>query len=112
MKSSEYSEQDLESISHSRVGYRQSCKQPGEAKEKHDSSDADHETNSSGWFHSFLLPTQLSSGVFDEYVDHYNEDDEVEDNDKEYQGKKRSIECSDVIQETATVIIRKTDEYL
>ena len=101
MESSEYSEQDLEDISDSRDCDSESCKQPGEAKEKHDSSDTDHETNSSGWFHSFLLPTQLSSGVFDEHIDHYKEDDEVEYDDKKYQGKKRSKECTRMIEETA-----------
>ena len=84
MKSGEDSEQTLKSVFHSRISYRQSCKQPRETREKHDSSDADHETNDSGWILLFLLPTQPSSGVFDEHIDHCNEDDEVEDDDKQY----------------------------
>lgn len=79
----------------------ESSKQPGQAKEEHDSSYADHESDEGLGVEGFLLPGHGPTSVFEEDGYHHNVHHHVKDDDGKDGTQERHKEHNSVAQETA-----------
>lgn len=97
----ENGEEDLESESHFLYSDGQRSKEPREAKEEHDTCNADHETNDSLAVEGFVLPCHGAFCVLDEDHYHHNVDHNIEEDDSKDRGQECHKENNGIAQETA-----------
>ena len=74
----EDSEQDLKGLPKSNDREGEDSKEPGESKEEHHSTDADHQTYDGFVADCFLLSSSCAPSVTNQHHNHPDEDDSVE----------------------------------
>ena len=104
MERVEDSKENLKNLSESSDREGEDSKEPGESKEKHYSSDIDHQT-SNFFVADWLLQSSCRvSCMTNHHYNDTNKDEYVEQYDDEDWPEKSSLEGSDVIQETAIIV--------